>query len=40
MAADGGDVQLVHLIDGTYTPPAWSNYAERGLTSEQISWSK
>jgi Tol biopolymer transport system component len=40
MAADGSDGQLVHLIDGTYTPPAWSNYAERGLTSEQISWSK
>jgi len=40
MAADGGDVQLVHLIDGTYTPPTWSSYAERGLASEQISWSR
>jgi Tol biopolymer transport system component len=41
MAADGGDIQLVHLIDGTYTPSAWSNYdAERGLASEQISWSR
>jgi len=41
MAADGGDVQLVHSIDGTYTPPAWSDYdAERGLASEQISWSR
>jgi Tol biopolymer transport system component len=41
MATDGGDVQLVHRIDGTYTPAAWSNYdAERGLASEQISWSR
>ena len=40
MAADGGDVQLVHPTDGTYTPPMWSNYIERGLVSEQISWSR
>jgi len=41
MAADGSDVQLVHRIEGTYTPTAWSNYdAERGLASEQISWSR
>ncbi len=41
MAANGGDVQLLHWIDGTYTPTPWSDYdAERGLASEQISWSR
>ena len=41
MTANGGDVQLVYLIEGTYTPSAWSDYdVERGLTSEQISWSR
>ncbi len=40
MRPDGSDLHKVADIGGTYDPPLWTPEGGRGLTNEQISWSK